>query len=137
MPINDIMKMTLSGTTVALGNPSMADFTTGFKDVTGAAATVTIKSNRTFSVGVVGATSTFGYSGTGTNPSKPRSDLKWATTQGGLATATHDMSTAGTLFTQGPTASAAQSIFFRTTWVFNRDVPGTYSLSVSFTLSAP
>ena len=137
MPVSDVLRLTLSTASVGLGTPALADFTAGHRDVTGAAATATAKANRAFRVQVVGGSSNFSYSGSLPNPSKPASDLKWATTQGGLTTTTFTMGTTATLINSTATAPTSQSIFFRTLWLFNRDVPGSYSLIVSFTLSAP
>jgi hypothetical protein len=137
MPVNDVLRMTLSTASVGLGTPALGDFTVGYRDVTGAAATVTAKSNRAFRVQVVGGSANFSYGGSLPNPSKPASDLKWATTQGGLAATTFTMGTAATLINSAASAPMSQSIYFRTLWLFNRDVPGSYSLIVSFTLAAP
>jgi hypothetical protein len=135
MPVSDVLRLTLSTASVGLGTPTLADFTAGYRDVAGAAATVNAKANRAFRVQVVGTSANFGFVGGLPNPSKPAADLKWATTQAGLTTTTFTMGATATLMNSAAAGPAAQSIYFRT--LFNRDVPGTYSLTISFTLSAP
>ena len=141
MPTSDILKLTLTGTTVALGTPGETDFTNGFKDITGAAVTATVRANRAFRLQVVGSTTNFSFANmagnTFANPSKPASDLVWATTQSGLTSSTNNMGTTASVIAQGATSSVSQAVFFRTKWQFNRDVPGNYSLLLNFTLSAP
>jgi hypothetical protein len=141
MNTSDILKLTLTSTSAALGTPTETDFTNGFRDVTGAITSATVKANRAFRLQVVGNTANFTFTNSGgnsfANPNKPASDLIWATTQAGLTASTNNMGTAATLISQGGTPGVSQSIFFRTKWQFNRDVPGTYALVVNFTLSAP
>ena len=137
----DVLKLTLTNTSAALGTPTETDFTNGFRDVSGAITSATVKSNRAFTLQVVGSTTNFSFTNSGgnsfANPNKPAADLVWATTQAGLASATNNMGTGAALISQNAMAGATQSIFFRTNWQFNRDVPGNYALTVNFTLSAP
>ena len=137
MPVNDILRLTLDRTSVPLGTPTAADFAAGYRDVSGAAVTARVKANRAFRLQVSGATPSFSYAGSAPNPAKPASDLRWATSPAALATTTSNMGTPGTLLNQGATANAQRSLYLRTLWDFVGDVPGTYSLVVSFTLSAP
>ena len=46
------------------------------------------------------------------------------------------MGTLATLISSSA-AVVTQPLFLRTLWNFNADVPGTYSLTIRFTLSAP
>ena len=137
MPVNDVVRLTLSQTSIGLGTPTGSDYANGYRDVSGAAATVTVKANRAFRVQVVGAAPNFTYSGAFSNPNKPATDLQWATSQAGLASTTNTMGATATLLNQGASASATQLLFLRTLWHFSTDVPGTYSLAVSVTLAAP
>ena len=136
MPVNDVLRLTLSTASIGLGTPTVGDFTAGYRDVFGAAATVTAKANRAFRVQMAGGSASFVYSGSLPNPSKPATDLEWATTQAGLATTTFTMGATATLINSAA-AAISQPIYFRTLWLFNRDVPGSYSLTVSFTFSSP
>jgi hypothetical protein len=137
MPVTDVLRLTLSTGGIPLGTPDETDFTNGYKDFIGAAVTATVKANRPFHVQVSGGSPLFGYAGSLPNPSKPASDLRWATSQAGLAGASNDMGTPGLLMNLGASASAQASLYLRTLWNFTRDVPGTYSMSIRFTLSAP
>jgi hypothetical protein len=138
---NVILKLTVNTVNAALGTPVEADYVAGFKDVSGAVASATVKSNRAFQLQVLASTTNFGFTNTAghsfANPNKPASDMLWATTQAGLSTTTKNMGTQSSLIAQGGTSGVSQSIFVRTNWSFIRDVPGNYSLTVNFTVSAP
>jgi hypothetical protein len=137
MPVSDVIRITASALTIDLGSPSLSDFTAGYRDVIGPAATVAVKANRAFQVQIGGASATFAYAGPLANPLKPASDLQWAATQAGLSSAPNDFGSAATLMNGAATAGATTSLYFRTRWVMTRDVSGTYSLAVTLTLSAP
>jgi hypothetical protein len=132
--VNDVVQLTLSGTTLDLGTPTAADFTVGFKDVAG--PTATVKSNRPWHVDVVANNAVkFTYVGALTDPNKASSDLHWGTIAGtyGNDAGTSSVLKSGATGTNG----TSQQIFFRTMWAWAADVPGTYSLVVNFTLAAP
>lgn len=137
LPVSDVMRISLSSTGVSLGSPTENDYRNGYRDVAGPAVTATVKANRAFQVQVVGNGATFQYAGSSTNPNKAASDLRWSTSQAGLASTTNHMGTAATLLNSGPGSSVQASLYLRTLWDFTRDVPGTYSMAIRFTLSAP
>jgi len=137
VPISDVLRISLSTTGVPLGAPGEADYASGFLDVTGPAVTAIVKANRPFQVQVVGAQAMFGYTGSHPDPAKPASDLLWATTQAGLAGTTNHMGIAGLLMNQGASGNARMPLYLRTLWSFTSDRPGSYSLPIRFTLSAP
>jgi hypothetical protein len=97
--------------------------------------TANVKANRPWTLSVVGASATWSYAGALTNPNKAASDLKWDTNAGG--TFTNNMGATAALATGNGTASTNASIFYRTTYSYTADVPGTYTLVVNFTLTAP
>jgi hypothetical protein len=136
MPVSDVLRLSLSASSVALGNPVESDFQAGYRNVSGGAVNVTAKSNRAFSVQLSSVTPTFSYSGTLANPNKAASDLLWATSAGGLATTTNTFGATTTFLSRGA-GSITSPLFLRTLWSFATDVPGTYSLTVRLTLSAP
>lgn len=70
------------------------------------------------------------------DPGKPASDLRWATSAAGLGSTTNHMGASSMLFNQGAGAITT-ALFLRTLWSFTTDVPGTYSLAIRFTFSAP
>lgn len=137
LPVSDVMRLTVSQTSVSLGAPTIADFAAGYRDINGAAAVVTVKANRAFQVQLVGTTSAFAYSGAFVNPVKLASDLKWATSQAGLSSSSNTAATSLTFINQSASGTANQSLFLRTRWSFSRDLPGTYSIVLSLTISAP
>ena len=136
MPVSDVLRLSLSTSGVALGTPVEADFLAGYRNVSGNAVNVTAKSNRPFTVQLSSVSSTFSYSGTLSDPSKPASNLLWATSAGALATTTNNFGTTTTFLNQGAGAITSP-LFLRTLWSFANDVPGTYSLTIRFTMAAP
>lgn len=136
MPVVDVFRVSLSGSSVSLGTPAEADYDAGFLDVSGAAVNVTVKANRDVVVQVGGVAGSFSYAGPLPNPVKPSSHLLWATSAAGLATTTNHMG-ATTNFVVQSAGSVMVPLYLRTLWSFGADVPGTYSLAISFTLSAP
>jgi hypothetical protein len=133
MPVVDVLKLSVGASSVALGTPTDADYLAGFRD---AALSVTVSANRPVTVQVGGMAATFGYSGPMTNPAKPASDLRWATSAAGLSSTTNHMGSLLTLASQSA-GSTVIPLHLRTRWSYATDVPGTYSLGISFTVSAP
>ena len=134
MPVSDVFRLTLTSASTNLGTPVDADYTAGYVASTG--PTVTAKVNRAYTVAVDATAATFGYSGSFTNPNKPASDLTWATASGGPFSS--NAGTAATLVSgSSGTSGTSQTIFFRTTLSYAVDPPGSYTLTVRYTLSAP
>ena len=134
----DVLRLTVSTTSSNLGTPVESDYTAGFLAANG--PSVTVKANRAFHVALKAGGATFGYTPVGglTNPNKPASDLKWGLTAGGSFTGltTSDV-TAFSGSASPTTAGTVQAMFYRTSLAYGTDKPGSYSLSVIFTLSAP
>lgn len=131
--VNDVLRLTLSSATTALGTPTEADYDAGYRDAAG--PTATVKSNRPWHIDVAGATATFTYTGSLTNPNKTSADLLWGTAAG---TYGNNMGTSAVLASGATgTGNATQSIYFRTLWAWASDVPGSYGLVINFTLAAP
>jgi hypothetical protein len=123
-----------SGTSVTLAAPSsMSDFSSGNSiQVPTTGPTFTVKSNRPYKVQISAASAAF----TGTTYAKPASDLAWSTSASG--TFTPLSTTAADVDAQSASAgSTSVGIFYKTTYGFLQDLPGTYSLDVKFTLVAP
>jgi hypothetical protein len=135
--IGDVLSLTLSSTTTALSPPAGADYDAGFVANTG--PTATVRANRPWRLEISTATATWSAANTqpGVNAraNKPASDLLRATAAGGpfIALST----TPATVASGGATAGTATSFFFRTTYAWAVDTPGTYALVVTFTLLAP
>jgi hypothetical protein len=66
---------------------------------------------------------------------KPVADLEW-TSNGGTAWNTMS-ATATSIGTGSATVTGGVTIGYRTTWTLPNDVPGAYSMPITFTLSAP
>ena len=135
LPVTDVLRLSFSASSIALGTPAEADYTAGFRDAA-SVLQVSAKANRAFVVQVGGVVSTFSYAGSLPNPMKPASDLRWATSSTALSSTPNHMGTITTLVSQGP-GSVTTPIYLRTLWSFTTDVPGVYSLALSFTISAP
>jgi hypothetical protein len=109
----------------------MADYTSSTIQMPTTGPTYQVQANRNYKVQISANAASF------TGPyAKPAGDLAWSTSAGGtftgLTTTPADVST-GT-----PTVlSAAVGIFYKTTYNFAADIPGSYSLDVVFTLVAP
>ena len=122
-----------SGTNETLNAPtSMADYTSSTIQMPTTGPTFQVQANRNYKVQISAATAAF----TGSTYAKPASDLAWSTSAGGtvsgLSTTPADVST-GT-----PTVlSTAVGLFYKTTYVFAQDIPGSYALDVKFRLVAP
>ena len=119
------------GTAMTLNAPtSMADYTSSTIQMPTTGPTWQVQANRNYKVQISANAASF------TGPyAKAASDLAWSTSAGGtfvgLSTTPADVST-GT-----PTVSASGGIFYKTTYNFAADIPGSYSLDVTFTLVAP
>jgi hypothetical protein len=115
----DILRLTLSATTAALGNPTEADYDAGFLDAAG--PTATVKSNRPWHVDVVGAAGVFSYTGRSRIPASRRAHCSGAPRRGRTGTT---WSAAALMSGANGTGNAAQAIFFRTMWSYATDVAG-------------
>lgn len=134
----DVMRLTLDGYTTDLGTPTESDFVAGYR--TAAGPTATVRSNRPYRVTVKAVPSSFSWTaptingGTLADPLKPASDLLWGTAAG---TYGNDMSASALLLSGNGTSSTQQQIHYKTLYSFAKDVPGTYSIVIDFTLAAP
>lgn len=122
-----------SGTNETLNAPaSMADYTSGTIQMPTTGPTFQVAANRNYKVQISAATAAF----SGSTYAKPAADLAWATSAGG--TFTPLSTTPADVATGTPTAlSTAVGLFYKTTYNFAQDIPGSYSLDVKFTLVAP
>jgi hypothetical protein len=123
-----------SGTSQTLAAPTnITDFgagTTALIPTTG--PTFTVKANRAYKVQISAAAATF----SGTSYAKPAGDITWSTAAGGtfvaLSTTAADVSTGA-----ATAGSTSVGVFYKTNYNLLQDVPGTYTLDVTFTLVAP
>lgn len=126
-----VARLTLSQAATTLTAPTAADFgTTGVVDA--AAITIDVKANTAYTVTATAATATFsGPSGS----AKPAGSLAF-TTNASTYTA---LSTTGATVGTGAaaTASTVYTIGYRTAYNWTVDAPGSYTLAVNYTLTAP
>jgi hypothetical protein len=133
-----LVKLDMSSPATALTAPSVTDIESGLS-LDNVGPTFTIKSNRSWNLKVKSQNAaTFTYSGSDAGV-KPISDLSWATSSGG----TYSPITASdvTFATGTSSNSTAAASFFRTSWAGGfsaaSNAPGTYTLPIVFTLTAP
>lgn len=131
--ISPVIWMSLSNGAVALGTATAAQFTAGFG--TPFALPITVRANIPWSVSLAALSPTW----TGTPLTawqlKPASDLEWSLAVAGPYTAL--AVTPATLGTGSMTAGTVIPLFLRPRYSWANDVPGSYSLPLQFTITAP
>ena len=139
--VGALVKLGMTSTATALTSPT-ADQVDAGAAIDNAGPSFTIKVNRSWTLNVKANPAIAGFwDYAGSNAGlKPISDLSWATSSGGSYSA---ITASDAIFTSGLTATngAAAQAFFRTSWANNftsaSNAPGTYSLPIVFTLTAP
>jgi hypothetical protein len=137
--VNALVKLGMSATTTALTAPTADDIDAGAV-IQNSGPSFTIKANRSWTLNIKTTNATvWTYAGAFAG-TKPISDLTWSNAAAGTY-ANIGTSDAVFLSGAGATNGAAAQAFFRTVWAAGfaqpSNVPGTYSLPVVFTLSAP
>lgn len=132
---------TLASSTATLATPTAGDFDAG-SSVT-AAPTLTVQANRSWTLlvaaGAAAWTTSGGSPGDPPWAAKPIADLQWGTSATG-PTWTALSQTAATVTTGAgatPNAGQAVAVYFKLLHAWTTDTPGTYSLPVTYTLTAP
>jgi hypothetical protein len=135
LTIPSLLSLTMSGFTsgtneTLVAPTAMSDFVTPTIQMSTVGPSYVVKANRNYKVQISANAAAF------TGPyAKPAGDLAWATslagTYTGLTTTPVDLSSGGA------TASASGGVWYKTTYNFATDVPGSYTLDVTFTLVAP
>jgi hypothetical protein len=127
-----IVFLSLTNPAFGLTMPTDVDFAGAgtVQKVDGGAQIATVRSNANWAVTIKGSA----WTGTG-NTGKAIGDIGW-TTDGG---ATYTPLTAGNVtFTSGaPTLGTAATLGYRTLWSLNTDTPGSYSMALTFVITAP
>jgi hypothetical protein len=129
-----VLAMSLSADSTNLTAPTTANFgADSSATITDAnAVTLTVRGNQGFHITLKAN----GANWTGPVATKPASDLSWATASGGPYSAVS--TTAATIFsTSSATNSTPVNLSFRTRYNFIQNVPGSYSLTLTFTLTSP
>ena len=137
--VNALVKLGMSSATTSLTSPTADQIEIG-ATLADNGPTFTVKANRSWSLNVK-TTQPANWVYVGTNGGvKPISDLTWSNAAAGTFVG---ISNADALVTSGvgATNGAAAAVFFKTVWAAGftqpSNAPGTYSLPVVFTLSAP
>jgi hypothetical protein len=137
--VGTLVKLGMTTSATALTNPTADDVSAG-NTLQNSGPIFTIKANRAWTLKIKsGVATNWDYVGSDAGV-KPIGDLAWSTASGGTyaaITASDATFASGASSTNGTAASA----FFRTSWLSDftsaSNAPGSYSLPIVFTLSAP
>jgi hypothetical protein len=137
--VNALVKLGMSATTTSLASPTADQVEVG-ANIADAGPSFTVKSNRSWTLNIK-TTNPISWTYVGSNGGvKPISDLTWSNAVAGTFVG---ISAVDAPFLSGASATngTAAQAFFRTVWAAGftqpSNAPGTYSLPVVFTLSAP
>jgi len=133
LTISTVVRLSFPTATIALPNATGLDFAAGF--AAPFLVPLSIRANSGWTVSL-SATSAL-WSATGASPrlNKPQSDLQWGTAVGGPFTNLSGSATA--IGTGTATAGQTVSLYLRTRYDWTLDTPGSYSLPLVLTISAP
>lgn len=129
-----LIRLTIDDTSTTLVAPTAADYTAGQTTTGATGPVVTIKTNNNWTL-LVAATSALWTGTGGARANKPVGDLLWATTSGGSYAAMTTSNATVSFGTRG--SSNVTTLFYKTNWNWTLDTPGTYTLTVIFTATAP
>lgn len=137
--VGALVKLGMSSATTTLTNPSADNVDVGAV-LADAGPSFTIKANRSWTLKIKSQNATdWTYVGTNSGV-KPIGDLAWSTAVNGTFAAITG-SDATFASAAGASNGTAAQAFFRTTWVADftsaSNAPGSYSLPIVFTLTAP
>ena len=137
--VNALVKLGMSSATTSLTSPTADQVEVG-ANIADAGPSFTVKANRSWTLNIK-TTNPANWTYVGSNGgTKPVSDLTWSNAVAGSFVG---IGSSDALFLSGAGATngAAAQAFFRTVWAAGftqpSNAPGTYSLPVVFTLSAP
>lgn len=137
--VNALVKLGMSSATTTLTSPTADQVEVG-ANIADAGPSFTVKANRSWTLNIK-TTNPAQWTYVGTlGGNKPVSDLTWSNAVAGSYVG---ISSTDALFLSGASATngAAAQVFFKTVWAAGftqpSNAPGTYSLPVVFTLSAP
>ncbi len=139
--VADVVSMNIGTTSLALSGVDSAPQFNGsgiYQPANNGLHTITVRANRswTLSVKADAANWTDTPAGTAGSYSKPAGDLAWAI--GASPSSYTPMTTSNaTVSTGSATNSQAVAMNYQTTYDITKDLPGTYTLGLTFTISAP
>ena len=137
--VGALVKLGMSSASTSLTNPTADDVDAG-NVIADAGPSFTIKANRSWTLKIKSQNAT-NWTYVGSNSGvKPISDLSWSTTSGGTYAAIANTDATFLSSASSSNGTIAQA-FFKTSWVNDftsaSNAPGTYSLPIVFTLTAP
>lgn len=131
-------RLTIGSATTAFGTVTSTDFDNTYAQTAG--PTITAKANKPWTVSISSAATFFTASNTDLSTparsTKPLSDLHWDNNSGG-SFANAVTNSAVQIGAGNGTAGTVIPLYFRILWNYSLDTPGNYSVSVTFTLTAP
>jgi hypothetical protein len=137
--MNALVKLDMGSTTTSLTSPTVAQIETGALIADGG-PTFTIKANRSWTLNIKTTNASLWTYAGGLGGTKPISDLTWSNASAGSYVG---IGSSDAVFLSGASSTnglGAQA-FFKTVWAAGftqpSNIPGTYSLPIVFTLSAP
>ncbi len=134
LTITTAVRLALSTAGVALDPPGAAEFDAGFGTTVG--PTLTVKANRSWTLTIRSTQALWTASPPPARANKPSTELRVGLSAGGPFT--NLTTTAFTLQTGGAaTAGTVLPLYFRVVYSWLLDTPGTYSLPLQLTLTAP
>jgi hypothetical protein len=138
--VGNLVKLGMPSSSTTLTSPTADDIDAGNMVGPDAGPVLSIKANRSWTLKIKSGNATnWTFAGTGAGV-KPISDLLWALGSGGSYVA---ITNGDVTFTSGGTSTngASAQPYFKTQWTADftsaSNLPGTYSLPIIFTLSAP
>ena len=128
-----LLRLTIDDTSTTITPPTETDYNNLQSGaITGPVATVKTNNSWTLLVRATAAT----WTGTGgASATKAVGDLLWSTASGGTYTAMSTTNATAATGTRG--VANVASIFYKVKWTWATDKPGTYTLTVIFTATAP
>jgi hypothetical protein len=137
--VGALVKLDMSSASTALTNPTADDVDAG-NVLADAGPSFTIKANRSWTLKIKSQNAA-NWTYVGSNAGvKPISDLSWSTTSGGTYAAISNTDATFLSSASSSNGTLAQA-FFKTSWLNDftsaSNAPGTYSLPIVFTLTAP
>ncbi len=131
--ISTVARVTLASSTVSMPAPTETSYNTGF----GSPGSVgfEVRTNAAWTLVISSSSTLWGFSPPTARTDKPRADLQWGLVSGGPYT---DVSgTLTTLASGAATNSSVQTLYLRSKYSWLLDKPGSYTIPVSITLTAP
>ncbi|HEV8498206.1 MAG TPA: hypothetical protein VGQ56_15140 [Gemmatimonadaceae bacterium] len=130
-----LLSFTVSPSSTLSATATVTDMDVVDGMTTGSLATVTVQGNRTWTIAVRGNSALWSATAGGWT-TKPVSDLHWSLTPSGVSTA---LSTTDATMLSGSPGSGTPStdVYFRPVVHWLTDKPGTYTMGITFTITAP